>query len=250
MVDIKSSVGRGGKNAEADVRTIQHLINTNIGAIDPMAPLKADGKCGNQTIAAIEEFQRRSLNMSAPDGLITPTCSTMRVLKNSLGAMPTQSFTDPPWLRVAQGEEGTKEAAGLANNNPRILEYIATFPYLAKVDYLKNHVKTGYKMGQVDETAWCACFVNWCLKQAGKAGGPNARAQDWQTYGSALPGPKVGAITILNRPPFNDTASGWHIGFWIGGPSGAPILLGGNQNNSVCRKQFIDLDRLIYRWPA
>ena len=176
--------------------------------------------------------------MSPPDGLITPTCSTMRVLVTSLGAIPRQKFTDPPWLRVAQAEEGTREVPGLANNNPRILEYIATFPYLAKVDYIRNNVKTGYKMNQVDETAWCACFVNWCLKKAGKTPGKSARAEEWQTYGTALSGPKVGAITVLYRPPFSDTASGWHIGFWIGGPRGAPILLGGNQNNSVCRKQF------------
>ena len=29
--------------------------------------------------------------------------------------------------------------------------------------------KTGYKLNQVDETAWCACLVNWCLKEAGEA---------------------------------------------------------------------------------
>ena len=49
MVDIKNSVGRGGKNAQADMTTIQHLINTNIGAIDPMSPLKHDGKCGTRS---------------------------------------------------------------------------------------------------------------------------------------------------------------------------------------------------------
>ena len=61
MVDIKNSVGRGGKNAQADVRTIQHLINTNIGAIAPLSPIEVDGKCGKQTIEAIEEYQRRAL---------------------------------------------------------------------------------------------------------------------------------------------------------------------------------------------
>lgn len=250
MVEIKASVGRKGKNRKRDVQTVQELLNANITSISPLAMLETDGNCGQQTILAIDEFQRRVLKLKTPDGLISPDGSTLRALIATLGATPQTKFTEPPWLRVAVGEEKTREIPGVAGNNPRILEYLAVAPGLAKFDHKVKGVATGHKMSEVDETAWCACFVGWCLKKAGKGGIRGARAADWATFGKALSGPTVGAITVLYRPPFSDSASGWHVGFWIGGAPSAPILLGGNQNNSVCRKQFIAPHRLIYRWPS
>lgn len=250
MVEINASVGRGGKNRKPDVTTVQHLLNANIGSITPLSALEADGQCGDQTIRAIEEFQRRVLKLKTPDGLVTPDGATLRTMITALGAIPSASYTDPAWLRIASGEEGTRERAGVAKNNPRILEYLRIAPGLARFDHKTKGVASGYKMSEVDETAWCACFVGWCLSQAGKTAGlKGARAMDWVSYGKALSGPVVGAIAVLYRPPFNDSASGWHVGFWIGGAPGAPVLLGGNQNNSVCRKQFIDIHQLTFRWP-
>ncbi len=76
-----------------------------------------------------------------------------------------------PWLDIARREIGQKERKGLPAN-PRILAYIATFPYLADVPYPPQ----GVPMSQTDETAWCACFVNWCLLRAGQRGGPSAKS--------------------------------------------------------------------------
>jgi uncharacterized protein (TIGR02594 family) len=250
MVDIKASVGRNGKNRKRDVATVQNLLNANLNVITPLAPLEADGKCGEQTILAIEEFQRRALNMKPPDGVISPDGATMRLLLATLGAIPTAAYTHPAWLRIADGEKNVVERLGEDKNNPRILEYLAVAPGLAKLDHKKAGKPTGHKMSEVDETPWCACFVQWCLKQAGKTADlRGARAKDWKEYGRALSGPAVGAIAVLYRPPFNDSASGWHVGFWIGGPPGAPILLGGNQDQRVKRKQFIGIDELHFRWP-
>jgi hypothetical protein len=56
-----------------------------------------------------------------------------------------------------------KEIAGRATNTPRIIEYLKTAKHLATLDDLttvtnadgkKEEQKTGYKMSQVDETAW------------------------------------------------------------------------------------------------
>lgn len=62
-------------------------------------------------------------------------------------------------------------------------------------------------------------------------------------------GPRVGAITVIHRTPFGDSSSGWHVGFYVGGPPDAPYLLGGNQGNAVKFSQYYDLDEVHYRWP-
>jgi hypothetical protein len=54
-----------------------------------------------------------------------------------------------------------------------------------KADGTKEKGPTGYMMSQVDETAWCACFVNWCLAQAGKTPQKGAGAQTYSRYGRA-----------------------------------------------------------------
>jgi hypothetical protein len=64
----------------------------------------------------------------------------------------------------------------------------------------------------------------------------------------------AGNICVIQREPFNDSSSGWHVGFYLGGDrrEGYVALLGGNQNNSVCRKWFMGIDplKIWQRWPA
>lgn len=107
-------------------------------------------------------------------------------------------------------------------------------------------------LSQVDETAWCACFVNWCLVQAGETPQEGAGAQTYSSYGKM--NPHTGAICVIRREPFNDSSSGSHVGFFIGGEpkEGYVALLGGNQNNSVCRKWFVGIEpgNIWRRWPG
>ena len=72
--EIGASVGRGGKNLEADVRAVQSAINRRLGL-----GLKVDGHCGAATLAAISEFQQ-ALGQSRPDGLVEPKRGTARAL--------------------------------------------------------------------------------------------------------------------------------------------------------------------------
>lgn len=143
------------------------------------------------------------------------------------------------------------EGLGEGQNNPRILEYLKTVSYLDKKTkkYTYKKVSSEHIMSSVDETAWCACFVKWCLEHAEKqVARLPATAESWKTYGQET-SPRLGAITVIHRTPFQDTSTGWHVGFYVGGPPDAPALLGGNQGNRVCVSQFYDLIEYFYRWP-
>jgi uncharacterized protein (TIGR02594 family) len=208
-------------------------------------------KVDTEFIEAIEEYQRNSLRQR-PTGKIEASSTDMVCLRLPLGSYAAQTYTDPPWLKVACDEmqKGVKEARGLANNNADVLKYLSSAPRLGGIKYSGKEANPhGLMMSQVDETAWCACFVQWCLMQAGKHRGQGAKAESWKKYGSDLNGPRVGAVTVIFRTPFGDSSSGWHVGFYVGGPPDAPVLLGGNQGNSVCFSQYFDLDVVIYRWP-
>ena len=110
-------------------------------------------------------------------------------------------------------------------------------------------------MSEVDETAWCACFVNWCLMKAKMDAPGHSLAGDWRTYGTRLEHKdvKLGAVAVIYHKPTaamaNMTHSGRHVGFYIGGPANSPVILGGNQSDMVCRKQFTGY-QVTYRWPV
>jgi uncharacterized protein (TIGR02594 family) len=177
--------------------------------------------------------------------------------------VPTGFIDTPRWLKFACQEEAADihEYRGLDDNNPRILEYISTVPMLARINYkyfdkkTKKRIDTGRRMSTVDETAWCACFVNWCLMKAEMSAPGHSMAKDWLNYGTRLGDnePKVGAVAVIYRKPdaatANMTGSGFHVGFYIGGPADGPVLLGGNQSDMVRRKQFKGY-KVTYQWPA
>jgi hypothetical protein len=89
---ITQSVGRGGINLPQDVRTIQELINNHIGKLTPLRPLTVDSRIGPNTIAAIEEFQRRVVNLARPDGRVDPGGRTLQAL-NAGGQAPVTAVT-------------------------------------------------------------------------------------------------------------------------------------------------------------
>ena len=179
--------------------------------------------------------------------------------------VPTGPIDDPPWIKIACEEElkDTAELRGLDQNNPLILQYLASVRGLASIPYmvhdkaLKKRVPSGKMMGDVDETPWCGCFVNWCLSKAGMRHG-GALAKGWMEYGDEVPldKPRVGAVTVIYHQPSkstqNMTATGYHVAFYVGGPADSPVLLGGNQSDCVCRKQFPAPKYTVqaYRWPV
>jgi len=174
----------------------------------------------------------------------------------------TESLGVPPWVAVARKEvaRGVREEKGIGANNPRILEYITTFGYLGDIDHKVKEKKTGKKvasgkkMSDVDETPWCACFVNWCLIKAGQPRGPSARAKDWLDYGTKITTPRLGAIAVVYHTPGASTAgttsSGFHVAFYTGGAGNSITLLGGNQGDAASEKTYKGYWTVQgYTWP-
>jgi len=89
MLTIYRSVGRNGSNLANDVMHIQLLLNANVAKITPLRLLVVDGESGSLTEGAIEEFQRRAMRMTRPNGRIDPGGATMQQL------IPTARFSAP-----------------------------------------------------------------------------------------------------------------------------------------------------------
>jgi putative chitinase len=81
---IAYSVGKKGVNKRDDGKTVQILLNLNIDKLVPLKLLAEDGLIGNGTISAIEEFQRRVMQMANPDGRIDPKGTTLRKLREGM----------------------------------------------------------------------------------------------------------------------------------------------------------------------
>ena len=140
--------------------------------------------------------------------------------------------TDTPWLDIAYNEIGVSECKvnGDIGSNPQILKYF----YNATTDpALKG-----------DQTAWCAAFVNWCLKQVGITGTNSSSGYSFLGWGQSLSKPAFGAIGIY------DTG---HVGFYTGEANGYVYFLGGNQGNMVkytCDgKNCYELSRFKWVYP-
>lgn len=112
-ISISGSVGSGGVNRSADVRTIQDALNridSSDGGADPL--LDVDGFFGPLTGKAIRRFQSAQFAGWTPDGRIDPGQKTLRRINNLLGggkqalsdpenADPSRAVTDPKQIEQA-----------------------------------------------------------------------------------------------------------------------------------------------------
>lgn len=89
MVRITRAVGRGAdKPLKSDILLVQQLLNRKRPPGTP--PIGEDGKQGDETYTAIEEFQRRALKMKKPDGRVDPDGRTFTALAAEPPAPPVQ----------------------------------------------------------------------------------------------------------------------------------------------------------------
>ena len=131
-------------------------------------------------------------------------------------------------LATAAAEIGVRENTDLSIAHPRILQYLATVDGLSSIDKSK------------DETAWCSCFINWCVEQRGMKGTNSASAVSWHDWRTqiSLATAQPGDLVVFSR--HSPTDSGGHVGFLIKtSDDGKQVLiLGGNQSDSVCYAWF------------
>lgn len=83
MAKIGASVGTGAVNRPDDVKTVQTLLNLNIGRLAPLPPVDVTGECGPATVQAITEFQRKVVGAAQPDGRVDPDGRTLAKLSEA-----------------------------------------------------------------------------------------------------------------------------------------------------------------------
>ena len=153
----------------------------------------------------------------------TGWCSARYLLPIVLPAIAPAAGGTAPWLAIAAKEIGTKEYPGDNANHPRIQQYLATVNNLSAIDKLK------------DETAWCSCFMNWCVEQAGIAGTDSAWAKSWGNWRNAVAPSalQTGDIAVFDRS--SATGGGGHVGIAITLDAAKQniLVLGGNQSDAV-----------------
>jgi len=137
-----------------------------------------------------------------------------------------------PWIAAARSKIGEREIKGTKHN-----------PFIVGI---WSAVGAGWFKD--DETPWCAGFVAWSLKQAGKPIlGPSkvAGAKNWAEYGVKINAPAYGCIAVKTRD------GGGHVGFVVGKDQhGNLMVLGGNQGDMVKISPFKKSDFFAFRWPS
>lgn len=109
MARISEAVGKNQRNLYADVITVQILLNKNKVITTPHNKLTVDGKIGPATIARIILFQEKVVNLSKPDGIISPHGVTMRNLvvhssfhTNMASAPRSSDITEEQYVKAAK----------------------------------------------------------------------------------------------------------------------------------------------------
>lgn len=125
-----------------------------------------------------------------------------------------------PWMEIAIAElkkwGGTKESV---------------------IDDTTNyHQETGasdHKSMEGTNNAWCASFVNYCLKQAGYShtGSPSSQSFVWSKQFKKIDSPVYGAIVVYQNPRKKGTG---HVAFVYCALKGGDLaVLGGNQGDTI-----------------
>lgn len=176
-------------------------------------------------------FPGQLVNVGGDDGGGFAPAETIE--SNTMGSAQPAFNAPPPWMQIAIMEQGVQEWS--QGDNPRILEYLRSCGISGSLLH--------------DETAWCAAFVNWCVKNAGFQSAGSARVSDWWNWGRAVV-PTYGAICIL-QPLTIDQASSGHIGFLHAIEGDNVWLLSGNSKNQVRIAAYpkAKLQQNPFRWP-
>lgn len=132
-------------------------------------------------------------------------------------------------IEIAMREYGVRDILGI-KNNPRVLQYFSDI---------------GQKWVTDDDTAWCAAFVNWCLKQSNRIYTGALNARNFLHYSTPTKTPILGDIVVLWR--ITKQGPYGHVGFYVSETETDVYILGGNQQNQVCILPYSKARVLDYR---
>jgi uncharacterized protein (TIGR02594 family) len=146
-------------------------------------------------------------------------------------------MTVPYWMAIARKYVGTAEVPG-PTSHPTILQWA------------KNMGGWVTAFFRDDATPWCALALNGVLQEAklplsGPPGSPALlRAKSFETYGTPLDVPCLGAILVFTRP-----GGGGHVGLYEGETLKAYRVLGGNTGDRMDSAWIAKTRLTAIRWP-
>ena len=115
MANLAQAVGDHGVNADADVRTVQALLNAQAVALG-ITPLAVDGKPSAALVEAIKRLQTRVMLQATADGRIDPAGRTWRVLSGAEPADLASRLSGAAWWHANEARYGN--SADLAALEP------------------------------------------------------------------------------------------------------------------------------------
>lgn len=136
-----------------------------------------------------------------------------------------------PWLDIAKGDLGTREAPS-ATDNPAVVSYYA---------------EAGHPEIAHDDVAWCAAFVGAMLARAGYPNTGSLAARSYLNYGTKLERPVPGCIVVFWRG--SPTSWEGHVAFYVRDDGTHVRVLGGNQSDAVTEASYPKTQVLGYCWP-
>lgn len=172
-------------------------------------------------MSGIERFFRIFDNR--PSVVLPPEVPDKQVEK-PVEIRPPIHVSKTPWFDLAHHELGVSET----KNPKRVIEYL-------KSTTLESNLC-------VPSTPWCSAFVCWCLEQAGVNSTKQAWAKSYLNFGFKTDRPNPGDIVVFSR----GRASG-HVAFFVSSGLFTVTVLGGNQGDQVCIKDYPKFRVLGYR---
>ena len=151
-----------------------------------------------------------------------PRFNLPRFMKKTVTIKPKVVTKQEKTISMAKQYIGTKEIAG-STHNPKVVKMFAAVGH----DWVKD-----------DETAWCAAFVGFVLKQCNLPYTGKLNARSYLDIGEpvAIEDAVPGDVVIFSR----GNPSGWqgHVAFYVSHTDTHVNVLGGNQSNAVNIKPY------------
>jgi hypothetical protein len=154
MQRISKSVGKGGKNEEADVKIVQELLNkfTKVGGY---SKLNEDGKVGKHTIGAIAAFQQKVVGLARPDSLVEPNGNTIKKLNENASDVAKEAKENEAGAGASKPGGKGKVSGATSGVGSDIIEFLeAVADHYGKVINVTSGLRDKKKQADVMWRYW------------------------------------------------------------------------------------------------